>query len=121
MQLGASDGKNVTTPIRGPLFTYHGNELTVPPQEIAMEYATNVPLKAGMPGPSFTWSCYASSLEEARQGFGTIDEPSNSKTRVRISPVVTERMDESLIVLSQHLEWSIADLVNVMPRKVCIR
>jgi hypothetical protein len=42
-------------PVKGSLFTYHGNETSVPPFEIAMAFAQNLPYKAGMPGPSFTW------------------------------------------------------------------
>lgn len=41
--------------VKGSLFTYHGNETSVPPFEIAMAFAQNLPYKAGMPGPSFTW------------------------------------------------------------------
>lgn len=115
-------GANIT-PIHGALFVYHGDELSAPPENIAMAYATHLPLKKGMPGPSFTWSCYAQSVEEAIQGFESLERPHPlSHTPLlkshRISPVVTERLDESLIVLSSHLSWSVADLVNVMPRKV---
>jgi hypothetical protein len=116
-------GKDVT-PIRGSLFVYHGDELSVPPEDIAMAYATHLPLKKGMPGPSFTWSCYAQSVEDAIHGLEAPERPhplSRSSPLLkshRISPVVTERLDESLVVLSSHLSWSVADLVNVMPRKV---
>jgi hypothetical protein len=113
-KLGQGSDKNVTV-IHGPLFTYHGSELTVPPEEIAMAFATTLPYRAGMPGPSFSWSAYADSVEGAVSGF---EEPEGSDRR-RISPFVTERMDESLVVLSRHLAWSVADLVNVVPRKVC--
>ena len=36
----------------------------------------------------------------------------------RISPIVMERLDESLVVAAAHLGWSLADMVVVMPRKV---
>lgn len=119
VQLGDTyAGKNIT-PIRGSLFTYHGDESTVPSEDIAMAYATRVPLTPGMPGPSLTWSCYARTVDDAMKGF---DAPFQGRKRsgpkYRISPVVTERLDESLVVLSDHLSWSIADMVNVVPRKV---
>jgi hypothetical protein len=117
ISLGRRDGKNATV-IRGPLFTYHGSELTVPPEEIAMAYATQLPYRAGMPGPSFAWSCYANTVGDAIKGFGVQKRSAPARTIPRISPFVTERMDESLIVLSRHLAWSVADLVNVVPRKV---
>ena len=42
-------------PVRGSIFTYHGNESSVPPLGIAMAYAKRLPYNPGMPGPSFTW------------------------------------------------------------------
>jgi hypothetical protein len=127
-QLGAPVKGEKIAPIRGGLFVYHGDELSPPPEDIAMAYATHIPLKKGMPGPSFTWSCYAQSVEEAIEGLQVQEKPNPLSLSAplslpqlqsyRISPVVTERLDESLIVLSSHLSWSVADLVNVMPRKV---
>lgn len=124
IQLGSSIGRN-TTPIRGPLFTYHGDEFSAPSEDIAMAYATRLPLIPGMPGPSLTWSCYGRTVEEAIQGFNapfhsSSHQKGKADPRYRISPVVTERLDESLIVLSDHLSWSIADMVNVVPRKVLL-
>lgn len=132
--------------IEGPLFKYHGDESTVPPYQIAMLYAKKIPYRPGMPGPSYTWSAYAESSEEAINGFNEllsniIENESDSlfqklstnlfgysneinqlksKQVKRILPVITERLDESLIVLSEHLQWSIADMINVMMRKVSI-
>ena len=37
------------------MFTYHGNETTVPSREIAMVFVDKFPLTRGMPGPSFLW------------------------------------------------------------------
>lgn len=48
-------GSHGDGPVKGSLFTYHGNETSVPPFAIAMAFAQNLPYKAGMPGPSFTW------------------------------------------------------------------
>jgi hypothetical protein len=36
-------------------FTYHGNESSVPPLDIATAFARRLPYNAGMPGPSYTW------------------------------------------------------------------
>ena len=132
--------------IVGPLFTYHGDESTAPPFDIAINYANNLPYRAGMPGPSFTWSAYGQSTKEAIKGLhellydviqsqpqtflekiSSINILGNFNTEMnelkndevtRIFPVITERLDESLIALSEFLHWSIADMVNVMTRKV---
>jgi hypothetical protein len=45
--------------IKGPTFTYHGDESTVPSEDIALAFARRLPYTAGMPGPSFTWSAFA--------------------------------------------------------------
>ena len=63
------------------------DELTSSPEDIAMKYATEFSYKKGMPGPSYTWSAFAPSVSQAisilRSG--------------RVLPMVTERLDESLI------------------------
>jgi len=89
-------------------FKYHGNELTVPPDAIAMEYAENLHYNAGMPGPSLTWSSFAQSAAQAIRMVYDND---------RIMTLVTERMDESLVVAAHYLGWSLADVVNVKNRK----
>lgn len=138
-------GKNET--IEGSLFRYHGDESTVPPFDIAISYARHLPYRPGMPGPSYTWSAYGRSPKEAIDGFDELlsdviqsqqeslfDKISSlnllwnphemnelkSQKVPHILPVITERLDESLIVLSEHLKWSIADMVNVMTRKVLL-
>lgn len=93
--------------IKGTIFTYHGNESTVPPVEIAMAYARRLPYVAGMPGPSYTWSAFAGSAELA------IEELKKD----RIMTIVTERLDESLVVATYYMGWSLADVVVTAPRK----
>ena len=103
-QLG--DGK-AGEPVQGK-FLYHGDEHTPPPEGVAIAFARHLPLRKGMPGPSYTWSGFAadakSAVEVLRAGV--------------VCPVVTERMDESLVVLADYLGVSIADVVAVLPRKV---
>jgi len=89
-------------------FKYHGNELTVPPDGTAMEYAENLHYNAGMPGPSLTWSSFAQSSAQAIKMVFEND---------RILTIVTERMDESLVVAAHYMGWSLADVVNVKNRK----
>lgn len=100
------DGSSVGT-VRTKNFTYHGDESTVPNYSIAMEFATKFPLNHGMPGPSYTWTAFADSPYDA------VDVVRSD----RLMTVVTERLDESLVVLSHFLNWSIADMVIVAPRK----
>jgi Galactose-3-O-sulfotransferase len=54
-----------------------------------------------MIGPSIVWSAFTNSVDEAiaqlRDG--------------RVTVVVTERMDESLVVVRHALGWSLADVV----------
>lgn len=50
-------GSSAAELVRGT-FTYHGNESSVPPLDIATAFARRLPYNAGMPGPSYTW--YAS-------------------------------------------------------------
>eukprot|EP01035_Chromulina_nebulosa_P022637 gene22637-29310_t len=89
------------------LFTYHGNESTVPSNEIALKFAEKFPLYKGMPGPSYTWTAFANSPKDAMSVIQTD----------RIMCLVLERLDESLVVLSQYLNWSLADMVVTMHRK----
>jgi hypothetical protein len=91
----------------GTLFTYHGNETSVPPKDIANDFATRVTLYHGMPGPSLTWSIFSNDLSEALVEV----------KKDRIMTIVTERMDESLVVASHYMDWTLADVVVVSPRK----
>eukprot|EP01032_Pedospumella_encystans_P005257 gene5257-6251_t len=60
-----------------------------------------------MPGPSYTWSAFANNIEDAVRVV-------NSD---RICTVVLERLQESLVVASHVLGWSLADMVVVKHRK----
>ena len=89
-------------------FTYHGNETTVPPMDIAMKYARELSYNAGAPGPTLTWSLFAQSLTQSSRIVTDSD---------RVMTLVTERLDESLIVMSHYMGWSLADMVTVKNRK----
>lgn len=93
--------------VKGPLFTYHGNESTVPPLKVAVAFADRLPYIAGMPGPSYTWSAFANSK---------IDAEAILKSD-RIMTIVTERLDESLVVARHYLNWPLADVVVTKVRK----
>jgi hypothetical protein len=110
---------NLTHPRKGR-FVYHGDERTVPPLDLAISYSSNLPYHPGMPGPSNTWSCYANSVDDAIRGLHEMAPTNNLEvgSHYRMAPIILERLDESLIILSHHLEWSIADVINVVPRKV---
>eukprot|EP00602_Paraphysomonas_sp_CaronLab_P013615 CAMPEP_0185040140 /NCGR_PEP_ID=MMETSP1103-20130426/37862_1 /TAXON_ID=36769 /ORGANISM="Paraphysomonas bandaiensis, Strain Caron Lab Isolate" /LENGTH=302 /DNA_ID=CAMNT_0027579321 /DNA_START=538 /DNA_END=1447 /DNA_ORIENTATION=+ len=100
---GGSSGQ----PVTGHLFLYHGDEGTPPPEDVAVRYARMLPYRVGMPGPSYSWSAFAASPDEAAQAV----------LLGRVAPVITERMDESLVALTKHLGWTLADMVVVVPRK----
>lgn len=107
-RLGMSDANVIQNPvIKGSMFTYHGNESSVPPLDIAMEFADRFPLTRGMPGPSFTWSAFANTVESAEKILRT----------GRIMTIVTERLDESLVVLKYYMGWTLADVVTTAHRK----
>ena len=103
-------------------FTYHGEESTVPPEDLAISFAKRLPYRAGMPGPSYTWSLFANSLKDALR---ILRQPE------RLMTLVTERLDESLVVMMHYLnteyvgtdvvgtraDWGLADLVYVTRRK----
>lgn len=93
--------------VKGSLFTYHGNESSVPPTNIAVAFANNLCYSEGMPGPTYTWSAFSNNLAEAVDILKTD----------RMMTIVTERLDESLVVCSHYLGWSIADMVVTMHRK----
>jgi hypothetical protein len=98
---------NITKSIFTNHFQYHGNELTVPPIEIAAEYAKSLPLETGLPGPSYYWSLFSNNPADAVAAL----------TKNKVFPLVIECLDESLVAMSHYLEWSIADVVIVKPRK----
>lgn len=106
-RLGEADIEE--TEIQGRLFKYHGNETTPPPADIAQSYAANLRsiFKAGMPGPSFSWSLFSNNLDDAVKVIQSD----------RMVTVVTERLDESLVVAAHYLNWTIADVVVASPRK----
>ena len=88
-------------------FFYHGDPFTSPTHDIAISYAKNLPYNVGMPGPSFSWSAFGSTLENGIEYLKV----------GHVSPLILERLDESLVVLSHYLGWSLADVVIVKPRK----
>lgn len=104
LKLGDATSK---TPVLGQLFDYHGEESTVPPIEYAIGYAKRMAYQAGMPGPSYTWSAFADNLPDTLKILESD----------RIMAVVLERLDESLVVLSHYLDWSLADVLVAVKRK----
>jgi len=94
-------------PVDGNLFSYHGNETTVPPMEFAYPFAQRLPLAKGMPGPSLTWSGFSNNKKDAMR----IIESDYMMT------IISERLDESLVVASKFLGWSLADVVVTIYRK----
>jgi len=100
-------GSHHTGPVEGNLFSYHGNESTVPPMEFAVPFAQRLPLAKGMPGPSYSWSGFSNNLKDALR----IVESDYMMT------IVSERLDESLVVASKFLGWSLADVVVTIYRK----
>jgi hypothetical protein len=88
-------------------FKYHGNELTVPPLDVARSYAANLPLTRGLPGPSFTWSLFANNWNDAVEAI----------KKKKVVTIVLERLDESLVAASHYLGWSLADIVVAKFRK----
>ena len=89
------------------MFLYHGDESTAPPHNVAVQYAKDLPYRAGMPGPSYTWSLFSRSLGDALSVLQS----------GRVFVIVTERLDESLVAASHYLGWSLADVVVTKPRK----
>jgi hypothetical protein len=96
------------SPVQGTLFTYHGNEQTIPGRTYALGFVKNFPFVAGMPGPSLTWSALSKNVEDAEQRI---------LSDSRLFTIVLERLDESLIVMVHHLQWSLADVVGIKQRK----
>ena len=88
-------------------FTYHGDETTAPPPNIANKYARNFPYRVGMPGPSYSWSVFGSNVDDSIRYL----------EHAKVSPLILERFDESLVVLRHYMKWSLADVVVTKPRK----
>lgn len=103
-ELGSVGNSSV---LKSNLFWYHGDEITVPPLDIANRYANDLPFDVGMPGPSLTWSAFGDSTNNAIEYLRAGS----------VSPLILERMDESLVVLAHYLGWSLADVVAVKARK----
>jgi hypothetical protein len=60
-----------------------------------------------MPGPSNTWSAFGDTVDDALAVMNTD----------RIMTIITERLDESLVVARHYLQWSLADMVVTVHRK----
>ena len=122
-KLGSSGIIPNSTGIKGGKFFYHGVETTSPPEDIALRYARRMPYRAGMPGPSYTWSLFSNNALDA------LDVIKHQQERLMV--LVTERLDESLVVMMhffnrrvetgkpvQHSTyWSLADIIYVTRRK----
>ena len=92
---------------------YHGNESTPPPEHIALRFAQSPPYSSNGPTParwfvaSHSWSLFSNTVGAAVQVIES----------GRIACLVTERLDESLVILSHHMAWSLADVVVTKSRK----
>ena len=82
-----------TSPIDGRMFKYHGDENTVPPSDLAMKFASSPPYRAGMPGPSYSWSAFADNVVDALEIIRSD----------RMVSLVIEQLDESLVVRARML------------------
>ena len=60
-----------------------------------------------MPGPSLTWSAISDNFTDAIREL----------QKDRIMTIVTERLDESLVVTSHYMGWTLADIIVVKNRK----
>ena len=72
-----------------------------------MAFASALPYREGMPGPSKMWSTISDSREGALRHM---DSP-------ELMTLVLERLDESLIVARHYLGWNLGDVVHVKARK----
>jgi hypothetical protein len=106
LRLTAVSSKNSGV-VKAGLFTYHGDESSPPDDEIAIAFAKRFPLYRGMPGPSFTWSAFSNNVKEAVAVLQSLE----------VMAVVTERLDESLVVFADYMNWSLADVVYTAHRK----
>lgn len=85
IRLGESEEKS---PIDGRMFKYHGDETSPPPLSFATQFATSLPYRPGMPGPSFSWSAFADNPLDAVEIIQSD----------RMLSLVIEQLDESLVV-----------------------
>lgn len=99
--------------IRSRDFVYHGNETTAPSEKIALKYSRNLPYSTKGPTvkrflvASHSWSLFATSPHDCARIVASD----------RMITLVNERFDESLVVLSHHLNWTLADVVVTLSRK----
>ena len=105
-RLGQPFGKSMEEPIER-IFLYHGKEDTAPDETTATAFGTKLPYNYGMPGPSITWTAFAHSIDSAHERM-------RSK---KMFTLVSERMEESLVVMRHFLGWNLADIVVTKPRK----
>jgi hypothetical protein len=92
------------------IFSYHGNESSVPGPEMARAYSSRLPFIEGNyegSGPSYSYSAFAKTSASAVQEV----------RRDRMVTLVLERLDESLVVMAAYLQWSLADVVVAKARK----
>lgn len=68
-----------------------------------------------MPGPSFSWSSFSNSVEDAssRIQLGAL-----SATTSQVLPMVLERLDESLVLMCEYLGWDLADAGTLIANKI---
>lgn len=93
-------------------YLYHGDETTPPDTQIADKFVEVFPIFPSLlPGPSFTWSAFAANPSDATRIVASD----------RIMSIVIERLDESLVVLSYYMKWSLADVVVTLHRKTSSR
>jgi hypothetical protein len=61
----------------------------------------------GMPGPSYSWSSFSNSAEDASARL--LPPFPSSPSAPQVLPLVLERLDESLVLMCDYLGWSLAD------------
>jgi len=72
-----------------------------------MAYASSLPYREGMPGPSKVWS----TISDSRTGaLRYMDSP-------ELMTLVLERLDDSLVAARHYLGWTVGDMVHVKARK----
>ena len=79
----------------------------MPNISIALKFAKNPPLSAGKPAPSLSWSLFSNNALDAETEL----------RKDRIMTIVIERLDESLVVTSHYMGWSLADIIVIKDRK----
>lgn len=114
-QKGIGQTMDYSGVVLGNKFDYHGDELTVPPPEIAQGFAKKFRsvFTQGMPGPSLSWSSFSASPEDGSKRFESLHHNQDPQ----VLPLILERLDESLVILCDYLGWNLADAVFIQPRK----